>query len=173
MFEGIDFTGFWDDDDYALKNYVGETPTDDYIKGIEEELGYKLPASYIWLMKQHNGGMPNKCAIPTKEPTSWADDHMKIEGIFGVDRNTPYSVCGKMGNELWLEEWEYPPIGVAICDCPSGGHDMVFLDYTECGKDGEPRVVVVDAEDDYRTVVLADTFEDFIRGLVDEGVYDE
>lgn len=33
-----------------------------------------------------------------------------------------------------IDEWEYPAIGVAICDCPSAGHDMVFLDYRDCGK---------------------------------------
>ena len=60
-FEGFDFTGFWDDCDYALKAYVCDPPTDQLIAEIEQELGYKLPASYIWLMKQHNGGIPVYC----------------------------------------------------------------------------------------------------------------
>ena len=53
MFEGFDFTDFWDDDEYALKKYVGEAPSDELIAEIEEELGCKLPASYIWLMKRY------------------------------------------------------------------------------------------------------------------------
>ncbi|HIZ06594.1 MAG TPA: SMI1/KNR4 family protein [Candidatus Eubacterium avistercoris] len=34
---------------------------------VEQELGYKLPASYICLTKQHNGGIPvNKTACSGK-----------------------------------------------------------------------------------------------------------
>lgn len=52
MFEGFDFTNFWEDSAYALKEYVSEPPSDELIASVEQELGYKLPASYIWLMKQ-------------------------------------------------------------------------------------------------------------------------
>lgn len=54
-FEGMDLSEFWKDSDYALKEYVSAPPTDELIASVEEELGYKLPASYISLMKQHNG----------------------------------------------------------------------------------------------------------------------
>lgn len=53
MLEGFDFSNFWEDSEYALKEYVSEPPTDEMIDSVERELGYKLPASYIWLMKQH------------------------------------------------------------------------------------------------------------------------
>ena len=66
MFENFDFTNFWDDNPYSLKEYVGSPPSDQLIAEIEQELGYKLPASYIWLMKQHNGG-----AIPAGPMTMW------------------------------------------------------------------------------------------------------
>ena len=59
-----------------------------------------------------------------------------------------------------------------LCDCPSVGHDMIFLDYRECGPQGEPKVVHVDQEDDYYVTFLADNFEEFIRGLVNEEVFD-
>ena len=176
MFEGFDFTDFWDDDEYALKKYVGEAPSDEVIAEIEEELGCKLPASYIWLMKRHNGGIPLKTAFPTDEPTLWADDHIAIEGIFGIGREKPYSLCGSLGSRFMIKEWGYPPIGVAICDCPSAGHDMVFLDYRECGnkcENGEPKVVHADQEDGYKITFLADNFEQFIRGLVIEDIFDE
>ena len=67
-----------------------------------------------------------------------------------------------------IAEWEYPAIGVAICDCPSAGHDMIFLDYRACGSQGEPAVVHVDQENDYKITHLADSFEEFIRGLEHE-----
>ena len=49
---------------------------------------------------------------------------------------------------------------------------MIFLDYRECGPQGEPKVVHIDQEYDYEITPLADTFEDFIRGLVNEEVYE-
>lgn len=168
MFEGFDFSNFWEDSEYALKEYVSEPPTEEMIDSVERELGYKLPDSYIWLMKQHNGGVPVNNCFPTNEPTSWAEDHVAITGIFGIGREKDYSLCGTMGSQFMIDEWEYPPIGVAICDCPSGGHDMIFLDYRECGPSGEPKVVHIDQEMDYEITFLADSFEEFIRGLVNE-----
>lgn len=50
---------------------------------------------------------------------------------------------------------------------------MIFLDYTKCGRDGEPSVVHVDQEDDYKITHLADSFEEFIRGLEPEWMYDD
>lgn len=171
-FEGFDLTNFWDDNWYALKEFVSEPPSDELIASVEEELGYKLPAAYIWLMKQHNGGIPVNTCYPCDEPTCWADDHVAITGIFGIGREKSCSLCGELGSQFMIDEWEYPAIGVAICDCPSAGHDMIFLDYRACGPQGEPAVVHVDQENDYKITHLADSFEEFIRGLEHESLYD-
>ncbi|MFR1245505.1 MAG: DUF2185 domain-containing protein [Acutalibacteraceae bacterium] len=171
-FEGFDLTNFWDDNWYALKEYVSDPPSDELIASVEEELGYKLPAAYIWLMKQHNGGIPVNTCYPCDEPTCWADDHVAITGIFGIGREKSCSLCGELGSQFMIAEWEYPAIGVAICDCPSAGHDMIFLDYRACGPQGEPAVVHVDQENDYKITHLADSFEEFIRGLEHESLYD-
>ena len=171
-FEGFDLTNFWDDNWYALKEYVTDPPSDELIASVEEELGYKLPAAYIWLMKQHNGGIPVNTCYPCDEPTCWSDDHVAITGIFGIGREKSCSLCGELGSQFMIDEWEYPAIGVAICDCPSAGHDMIFLDYRACGPQGEPAVVHVDQENDYKITHLADSFEEFIRGLEHESLYD-
>ena len=171
-FEGFDLTNFWDDSMYALKEYVSDPPSDELIASVEEELGYKLPAAYIWLMKQHNGGIPVNTCYPCDEPTCWADDHVAITGIFGIGREKSCSLCGELGSQFMIDEWEYPAIGVAICDCPSAGHDMIFLDYRACGPQGEPAVVHVDQENDYKITHLADSFEEFVRGLEHESLYD-
>lgn len=164
-FDGFDLENFWDDCEYALKTYVGEPPTDELIAEIEQELGYKLPTSYIFLMKQHNGGSPiNKC-VPGVGT--------EIEGIYGIGRDKPNSLCGRLGSEFWIKEWNYPAIGVAICDTFTAGHDMIFLDYRECGPQGEPKVVHIHQEDDYRITPLADNFEAFIRSLMPEEDLDE
>ncbi|WP_195259893.1 immunity protein Imm33 domain-containing protein [Anaerotruncus colihominis] len=171
-FEGFDLTNFWDDNWYALKEYVSDPPSDELIASVEEELGYKLPAAYIWLMKQHNGGIPVNTCYPCDEPTCWSDDHVAITGIFGIGREKSCSLCGELGSQFMIDEWEYPAIGVAICDCPSAGHDMIFLDYRACGPQGEPAVVHVDQENDYKITHLADSFEEFICGLEHESLYD-
>ena len=41
MFEGFDFTNFWEDSAYALKAYVSDSPSDALIASVEQELGYK------------------------------------------------------------------------------------------------------------------------------------
>jgi hypothetical protein len=171
-FKDFDLTGFWDDSDYALKAYVEAPFSEEELVSVEQELGYKLPAAYVELLKTHNGGVPVNTCFPTNEPTSWADDHITITGIAGIGRTKEYSLCGDLGSQFMLDEWGYPAIGVCICNCPSAGHDMVMLDYSACGPQGEPTVVHVDQESDYAITYLAPNFESFIRGLVNEEVYD-
>ncbi len=100
IFQDFDFTDFWDDDEYALEDYVEAPPADDLIVAIEAELGYKLPAAYIELMKLHNGGIPVKNCFPTKKPTSWADDHVAITGIMGIGRKNPIPCAVAWGVSL-------------------------------------------------------------------------
>ncbi|WP_144511010.1 SMI1/KNR4 family protein [Bacillus sp. FJAT-22090] len=171
-FTDMSLTAFWEDSEYAREAYQSEPPTSELIDSIEKELGYKLPSSYIHLMKQENGGVPRNTCFPTEEPTSWAENHIAITGIMGIGREKSYSLCGDLGSTFMIEEWGYPDIGVVICDCPSAGHDVVMLDYRACGKDGEPEVVHVDQEDDYEITFLAENFEEFIKGLVSEEQYD-
>lgn len=164
-FKGFDFSRLWNDCAYSLQEYTCPPPSSELIESIEHELGYKLPASYIYLMQQHNGGMVKLECCPCAEPTSWSDDHVAITGIFGIGRDKKFSLCGELGSKFMIEEWTYPPIGVAICDCPSAGHDMIFLDYRDCGPQGEPTVVHVDQEFDFKITFLANNFEEFISKL--------
>lgn len=171
-FSDMSLDDFWDDSEYAREAYLSEPPTDELIASIEEELGYKLPSSYIALMKHRNGGVPKNTCFPTEDATSWAEDHIAISGILGIGREKDYSLCGEFGSPFMIEDWGYPDIGVVICDCPSAGHDVVMLDYRACGRDGEPEVIHVDQEGDYEITFLADNFEAFIKGLVSEEDYD-
>lgn len=163
---------FWEDSDYARKEYVSAPPDDELIASIEQELGYKLPASYIAMMKQQNGGIPRNTCFPVEESNSWAEDHIAITGIAGIGRDKSYALCGDLGSRFMIEEWGYPDIGVVIGDCPSAGHDVVMLDYRYCGPDGEPEVIHVDQEGGYEITFLAKDYESFIRGLVSEEVFD-
>ena len=85
MFENFDFADFWNDDVENM-DLIGESPSDELIAEIEKELGYKLPASYIWLMKQHNGGLLNKTDFLVTVSNSW-----KLIGITSYIKNN--SIC--------------------------------------------------------------------------------
>jgi hypothetical protein len=163
----FNLTGFWEDSDYARREYVGAPITDELIHSVQVELGYRLPKAFIELLRSQNGGIPARTNHRTSQPTSWAEDRVAITGIYGLDRSKSYSLCGGLGSKFWMEEWGYPDIGIYFADCPSAGHDMLCLDYSQCGADGEPRVVHVDQESDYKITLVADNFETFIRGLED------
>jgi hypothetical protein len=164
-FADFDLSDFWEDSDYARQEYVGPSFTDLDVARVEKELGYKLPKSYITLMRTQNGGIPMRTNHKTSERTSWAEDHIAITGIYSIGRDKTCSLCGEFESSFWVSEWGYPPIGIYFADCPSAGHDMLCLDYRECGPSGEPRVVHIDQEWDYKITLVAKNFESFIRGL--------
>ena len=166
IFGNFDVSDFWDNTDYTRREYTGHTLTEEMLASIEAELGYALPGTYAELLRNQNGGSPKARNHRTHEPTSWDQDHVAINCIYGVDRNRRWSLCGFFGSVFMISKWGYPPIGVYFCSCPSAGHDMLCLDYRECGPHGEPRVIHVDQESDYRMTAVADNFEQFLRGLL-------
>jgi hypothetical protein len=169
----FDAQHFWTNEEYATLYYTEPWPSDELIARVEAELGYRLPAFYVALMRTRNGGVPVSTCFPTTGVTSWADDHIAISGIAGIGYTKSFSLCGGLGSQSMLDTWGYPAIGVVVADCPSAGHDLVMLDYRACGPQGEPAVVHVDQEDNYRITPLAPDFETFVRGLLPESVFAE
>lgn len=168
-FTEADLKDLWNDSLYAQDNYVGEYPTDELIKKVEADIGgYKLPESYIELMRIQNGGDLNRCFVILGDDSEFADGMSWVSGIFGIGFDKRYSLCGDLGSNFMKEEWGYPDIGVCFADTPSAGHEMYMFDYRECGKDGIPKVVHVDQEGDYCITPIAETFEEFIKSLVTE-----
>jgi len=156
IFEDFDFTDFWRNNDFAPF-------AEKELEEAEETLGYKLPKSYIDLMRIHNGGDLEKCCFPAEE-SHWAEDHADITDITSI--GDLYEL--KEGSE----DWGYPDIGVYFGNTQTAGHVMIALDYRKCGKNGEPEIVSIDQEGDYDIIFLAKDFETFIRGLVSEDVFD-
>lgn len=151
-----------DDDD------TEPAPSDQLVESIEEELGFRLPDSYIALSRLRNGGRFLRGAHTTSEPTGWADDHIAVTALRAIGRTRPSSLIGELGSTFMRDEWGYPAWGVGIADTPTAGHEQVMLDYRACGPDGEPRVVYVDQERDFAVTEIAPDFATFLRGLVDE-----
>ncbi|MBQ7492262.1 MAG: SMI1/KNR4 family protein [Clostridia bacterium] len=153
MFENIDLNDFWSAEAWGDRYHTLEPVTDELVKELEEKWGYKYPASYVCLMKQHNGGgLKRSCVKGT---------YSVIDGLWGIKGDDAEK-------RRWVfDDWGYPEIGIPISEGPSG-HTMFFLDYRACGRDGEPAVAEIDQEADYAIDLLADSFEEFIGKLVTE-----
>ncbi len=171
-FADFDFTNFWTlRCAYARDNYTEAPITDEVILAVEAKIGNgrKLPQSYIDLARSNdgkfNGGMPKKVRCPTG--LAYPRHAVYINGIFGIGLKKNNSLGGSQGSNFWKREWRYPSKDmIYFADCPSGGHDMLALDYSSCKKKtDEPKVVHVDQEGSYRKIVVANSFEEFVRKL--------
>lgn len=173
-FEGIDFDNFWNNQKYYLENCVGNKLDDETIRYVEKELGYKLPESYIELMKIQNGGAPIKNTWINKDAKPNEVDTVVMTNFYSVGSEKADSLLGKFGNKFWFTEWEYPNIGVVIAETISGGHQLIYLDYSECANNGIPKVAMINQESDYHKTILSNTFEDFVLSLIEEDeLYDD
>lgn len=157
----FDVANFWEDSEYALETYVAGPPTDELIESVEEELVFRLPEFYKNMMKVHNGGIPRNRFFPAEGSS------IEISGIPGIGREKSHSLCGDAGSRAVIEKEGYPEFGVIIAECPPGS-GVVMLDYRPSLNDGEPEVVHVDKENNYKITRLAPDFETFVRGLVSE-----
>ncbi|MBP3754164.1 MAG: SMI1/KNR4 family protein [Lachnospiraceae bacterium] len=161
MFENVNLDDLWYEGEYYDKEEYecGDIESDDLIESIENDLGFKLPQSYIFLMKKHNGGLLNKNCVQINKRDTFND----LEGIFGLGRTKRHSICEENKYKSYYEENL-----ISICSSNSG-HNKIYLDYSICGTDGEPRVIAIDNEcfDDVNPHpwVLADNFETFIESL--------
>lgn len=152
---------FFEDDDY----YTGPPTTPDLIEHAEASLGVRLPVAYRDLLRERNGGSPLRRCFMTEFETSWAPDHFEISAVLGVGGHLGIDSTGGQGSADLVREWDYPDVGVVICDTPSAGHDTVMLDYRTCGSSGEPAVVYVDEDRVPREV--APSFQVFIAQLTE------
>lgn len=160
---------WFDESDY----FTGPPLTDDMIQTAEAVLGYQLPPAYVNLLRVKNGGCPKHNCCPTQEPTGWADDHVEIDDICGLGGS--HGVDSEFGSRYMIGEWGYPDVGVVIGYTPSAGPEAIILDYSLCGRQGEPRVIyanVETADGEADIVVLAPDFATFLRSLVDRSAFE-
>lgn len=150
---------FFDEDE----TFTGPPLSDELIRSAEAAIGYALPTAYIQLLWERNGGRPHKRHLATPFPTSWADDHIEIASIKGVGGTWGIDSSSGLGSESMIAEWDYPAIGIVVCDMPSGGHDAVMLDYTRSNQGNQPSVAYIDEDRIVREV--APDFATFISRL--------
>lgn len=86
LFGDIDLTKLFDPDSEYGKSYVFGELTDEMIARAEQTLGYKMPASYIELLKVQNGGM-----ISDEFDESW------LTTIYGIGPLLTHTTVWKRG----------------------------------------------------------------------------
>lgn len=158
---------FWDDHAETAEQFVLAPPTDEQIAAVEEQLVFKLPASYIKMMKLHNGGVPRYRYFAVSDADATEKRRIEVSGMLGIGREKRHSLCGEAGSRFIIEQGGYPEIGVVLCECP-GESEVVMLDYRTAGNAGEPEVVHIDKNQGYKITWLAPDVDTFIRGLVNE-----
>lgn len=127
-----------------------ETFTEDDLKKVEEKLGVKLPASYVELMKVHNGG---DLAYSMLQSGKLPDGEVEIDTIYGIDLedgigNSPYLV----------EEWEMEK-GLVVFS--GDGNYWLAFDYRD-EKAEEPAIVYFEDE---KPKKIAKNFKLFLKKL--------
>ena len=134
-----------------------------------DELGLRLPDSYIAVLYECNGGYLRRSAFPKKHaldriPTiCWHADHLCIHSLMGIGEDT--GLLGPTGSAYLIREWGYPEPGVVIS---TEGHEAFMLDYRDVGATGEPPVVYVDLElaAEPSVYALAPDFGSFVGHLI-------
>lgn len=165
-FMDFDLGDFWDEGEYS-NSLLSAYPTDDIVQKVQNELGYKLPAAYVELMRIRNGGGINRRYFPLDFNRYGRDepDEIEVRTFYSIGWQNDWSLCNESGSRYMIEEWGYPNVGICLMDTPSSGHEIIMLDYSKCGPEGEPSVIYIDQEDDYYTLKLAPNFFEFIGKL--------
>ncbi len=153
---------FWD------SNYYNHPQlTDEMISEAEEKLGVTLPSEFIDLLKTQNGGYTHGFVLPMSQSTSWAEDHIPLNDLFGIVTDPSIETAQNiLDTEYMTEEWGLPEKQVLL----SGeGHWWITLDYRDSDT---PSVAWIDVECEEEFKV-ADSFSEFMKNLVPESEYEQ
>ena len=149
---------------------AGPEVSDELVRDAERQLRVRLPVDLVSLLRIQNGGYVRDefSVYPTSRATSWADDHVVVNEIAGIGSEG----LSLLESPALNAEWEQPDELVLLS---GDGHWWIALDYRERGREAEPPVVFYEngsdgAPDDLR---LADSFREFVCGLVSEPQNDE
>ncbi len=142
----------------AYLDYVHAPLTDAAVAAAEAQLGVRLPALYLVLLRQQNGGYLRG---------GWPGT--VSHSLFGIGDGFP-SITGQ---GAWWKQPDPDP-GLFVPDQPAllvpfdgDGHWDMCFDYRRSGPQAEPAVTHVDL-DARSDEVVADSFRDYLAGLTDE-----
>ncbi|HLK13395.1 MAG TPA: SMI1/KNR4 family protein [Fimbriimonadaceae bacterium] len=145
--------------------YYGPPLTDEMVASAEQRLGVRLPAPFLALLHESNGGFLRPTRYPCEMPDSWGEPYAEYRTVHGLGYG--YGIDAETGALHMRKEWGYPD---DLLWLDGDGHTGLFLDYRTCGSRGEPPVVYVDVETDGEPIIwpVATTFGEFLAGLREE-----
>lgn len=158
----VTFKEFW------RSNYYNHPPlTDEVISVAEHKLGVKLPDEFIKLLKIQNGGYTHGFAFPMNQKTTWAEDHVPLKDLFGIVTDPSITTAQNILDTSYMtEEWGLPEKQVLL----SGeGHWWITLDY----RNGDIPIVAWIDVDCGENIIIANSFSQFVSGLVPISQYEE
>lgn len=152
MLEGLELTKLFDTESKWGKEHIMPPLTDEMIRRAESAIGYKLPQSYIELLRFQNGGVIE-------------DDDCWLTVIYGIGATEDTFNGLEDMFDNWLNEWEYPNIGIPFGETQTAGHDMYFLDYRNLDANSEPAIVHVENEGDVEDITITKVADNLMSFL--------
>lgn len=158
----MDINRFWEE------NHNQNPPlTDKMVTIAETTLNVQLPTLLIDLLKVQNGGYTKGFAFPTKIKTTWSENHVPLNQLFGIITERSFgSEQSILDTDYMIKEWGLPEKQVLLS---GDGHWWITLDYRQ---HKIPTVRWIDTECD-EDIHLSNSFEDFINCLVLEDEFSE
>lgn len=147
-------------DAFWQSNYYKHPPlTDDLVSVAEKQLGVKLPAEYLALLRVQNGGYTHGFGFPMTQPTAWAKDHVPLNDMAGIVTDPDIRTAQNILDTGYMtDEWGLPPRQALLS---GDGHWWITLDY----RSGDsPSVAWIDVECG-EDIQVAPTFAAFLDGL--------
>jgi hypothetical protein len=152
---------FWGTDYYKNPKL-----TDAMVAEAQRILGVTLPEAFIALLRVQNGGYTRCFVFPTSRRTTWAEDHVPLDELYGIDPKDDLTRSHNILHTAYMtEEWGLPPKQVLLA---GDGHWWITLDYR---KGSIPSVAWIDVEVG-QDVQLAPSFEEFMAGLLPKDAVD-
>ncbi|MFJ8768804.1 SMI1/KNR4 family protein [Streptomyces clavifer] len=148
---------FWGEGRYGAQPPL----TDAVVQDAERQLGVRLPASLLDILRVQNGGVVAELgnAFPTDVPTSWNENYVPLDEMMGIGRHDGQPSL--LDTAYLVEEWGLPSPLVLLS---GDGHCWIALDYRACGRRGEPSVIWFDVDDGTELPLAAD-FQAFVERL--------
>ena len=140
--------------------YKNPTLKNEMVKEAQQSLGVTLPTALVELLQVQNGGYTRGFVFRTTRRTSWAEDHVALNELFGIgSTDGPTGGHNLLDTGYMSDEWGLPPKQVLLA---GDGHWWITLDYRG---GSAPSVSWIDTEtgDDFQ---LAASFDEFIAGLL-------
>ncbi len=153
-------------DQFWRSNYYNHPPlTDEMVAEAERQLGVKLPAEYVALLRIQNGGYTHGFGFPMNRPTKWAVNHVPLDTLFGIVTDPDHPTAQNILQTAYMtREWGLPPRQVLLT---GDGHWWISLDY-RTGEVPSVAWLYIDLGED---IQVAPSFAAFLDGLLPESTF--